>query len=56
MKLEVTEHQLKCIINAADTMSAMVGVGEKETDEDFKKTIKGIDRMLKKNGFKRHYN
>lgn len=53
IKLEVTKHQLNCIVNAADILSAMIGCGEEETDLEFKRSVKGVDAMLKSNGYKR---
>jgi len=52
--LEITPQQLEALKNIVDEASAMIGVGE---DEDLTriKRIKLVDRMLKKNGFKRDY-
>lgn len=52
--LEITPQQLEALKSIVDDASAMVGVGE---DEDLIriKWIKLIDRMLKKNGYKRDF-
>lgn len=52
---KITFYQLSCIANAGDNLSAMVGTGG-GSDDDFKKTVKGIDRFLKANNLKRAYN
>ena len=54
MKLDVTKAQLNAIANIISDVSAMIGVGE--MDKEWVKYIRLIDRMLKKNGFKRRYN
>ena len=51
IKLELTEVQFNALISVVDSASAVF-------DEDVitKKEIKAIDRMLKKNGYKRIHN
>ena len=51
--LEVTDVQLAAICNITDTISAMIGTGS-DFDE-IEKDVKAVDRMLKKNGYKRIY-
>lgn len=53
MKIEITKQQLEAIINMADDMSAMTGGGD--NDEIWRKNIKLIDKMLKKNGIERKF-
>lgn len=53
IKLEITEAQLKAIINITDDISAMLGGGDDDTA--WVKSIKLIDRMLKNNGYKREF-
>lgn len=59
MKLEVTEAQLRAIINMADDMEAMIGNGTeadesgKCPDDHWAGYIRLVDRMLKKNGYSR---
>jgi hypothetical protein len=48
MKIEITKSQLEAIKLLADDCSAMCG--DSETDVSWKKAIKHIDAMLKKNG------
>lgn len=52
MRIEVTKAQLRAIKNLADTISAMVGCSDKQTDKDFKHSVKMVDVMLTKNGLK----
>jgi len=53
IKLEMTEAQLKAIMNLADDISAMVGGGD--DDSIWIKNVKLVDRMLKNNGYKREF-
>ena len=53
IKIELTEPQLRAIIEMANDMSAMVGGSD--TDKEWNHNIKLIDRMLKKNGYERQY-
>ncbi len=53
MKVEITKHQLRAIVEAANTFSAMLGCADDDTE--FKMMIKAIDAFLKKNGYKRQY-
>lgn len=53
MKVEITELQLRAIIEAANNLSAMRGTGDQNFDYECKKIVRLIDRFLKKNGFKR---
>jgi len=60
MKLEITKAQLLAIINLTDDISGMIGCAYDEdnvndTDVYWKKQVQLIDRMLKKNGYKRSY-
>ena len=55
IKLEITEKELTAIVNAIDTLSTMVGVGE-ESDVEFLKIVKTTDKMLNRNGYKRKNN
>lgn len=54
IKLEITEAQLIAIIEMADEVSAMLGIGEDE-DKIRAKRIRLIDRMLDKHGYKREF-
>ena len=54
IKLELTEAQFYAMIDLADTISAMRGVGAEFTEEA-NKNLRLFDRMLKKNGYKRKY-
>lgn len=54
IKLEVTEAQLAAIMSMTDDISAMLGVGDDDTE--WSKYVRLIDRMLKKNGYKRSFN
>lgn len=51
---KITVPQLLAIINARDMLSAMVGGGE-DFDVEAKKTVRSIDRFLKKHGLKSKY-
>ena len=53
MKLEVTKAQLSAIVRITDDISSMIGGGEDDTQ--WEKDVKFVDRMLKKNGYKRNY-
>jgi hypothetical protein len=59
VKLEVTEAQLRAIINMADDMEGMLGNGGdldehgKEPDDYWRSYIRLVDRMQKKNGYSR---
>ena len=55
MKFEITEAQLRAIINCADNMNSMIGTVDENFNNSVKKDVRLIDRMLKKNGFKRIY-
>ena len=52
-KLEVTEPQLRAIIELTNDISSKIGGGD--SDEEWIKNVKLIDRMLKKNGYERQY-
>tara|TARA_R110000796_G_scaffold1673_9_gene6998 strand:- start:52 stop:228 length:177 start_codon:yes stop_codon:yes gene_type:complete len=52
-KLELTEPQLRAIIEITNDVSAMIGCGDR--DEHWNSYVKLIDRMLKKNGYERQY-
>ena len=57
MKLDITKVQLESIKIAADTLSSMVGCADGETDNEFKRIVKNIDRMLIRNNLpKRDFN
>tara|TARA_R110000737_G_C14308390_1_gene437355 strand:+ start:369 stop:536 length:168 start_codon:yes stop_codon:yes gene_type:complete len=49
-KLELTEAQFNALISVVDTCSAVM-----DEDRTTSKEVVLIDRMLKKNGFKRTY-
>lgn len=51
MKLEITEAQLIAIIALTDDISGMIGCGD--SDKEWMKNTKLVDRFLKKNGYKR---
>lgn len=53
MKVEITKHQLRAIIEAANTFSSMIGTAD--DDREFKMILRAIDSFLKKNGYKRQY-
>lgn len=53
--VQITKAQLRSIIDAADTLSAMEGVGS-DFDPMAKRIVRNIDSFLKKNGYKRVYN
>jgi len=55
-KFEITEAQLTAIVYLTDTISAMIGCGDPDFDGQGEKAVKAVDRMLKKNGYKRKYN
>lgn len=55
MKVEITEHQLRAIIEAGNSLSSMIGCADDDADREFKTIVKAIDRFLKKNGFKRQH-
>lgn len=55
MKVEITKHQLRAIIEAANNHSSMLGNGEESFDRECKKIVRAIDTFLKKNGYKRQY-
>jgi hypothetical protein len=52
IKLELTEPQFICLIDVIDTVSALGGTGREFTIEQNKNVLL-LDRMLKKNGYKR---
>ena len=54
IKLEFTEAQFLALIDITDDISAMTGCGDR--DNYWNKNVKLIDRMLKKNGYKRTHN
>lgn len=54
IKLELTEPQLKSLIDVIDTISALIGTGE-EFSKEQNKNVMLLDRMLKNNGFKRKH-
>ena len=53
IKLELTERQLEAICTLTDTIRAMLGCGSDFDKLD--KEVAAVDRMLKKNGYKRIY-
>ena len=53
IKLELTERQLQALMDVTDTISAMIGCGS-DFDE-MAKEVMLVDRMLKKNGYKRNF-
>jgi len=54
IKLELTEAQFVCLIDAIDTLSSTIGGGE-EYDIEQNKNVRSLDRMLKKNGYVREH-
>lgn len=52
--LEVTEPQLRAVVEITNDISSMMGGGD--FDKEWNKYVKLIDRMLRKNGYKRQYN
>ncbi len=54
IKLELTEAEFRAVIDLADTISAMIGVGS-DFDIEGNKNIKAFDRMMKRNGYKRNF-
>lgn len=55
-KMEITKPQLNAIVNATDIISAMIGSGDEDTDKEFQKTVKSIDKFLNINGISRKRN
>jgi len=53
IKLEVTEAQLTAIVNMTNDISAMIGCGE--SDIEWKKNVRLVDRILSNHGYKRKY-
>ncbi len=53
IKLEVTEAQLRAIVEITNDISAMTGCGD--NDSQWVKNIKLVDRALNNNGYKRQY-
>jgi hypothetical protein len=55
MKIEITKSQLEAIKSMADDLSSMAG--GKDSGETWKKYVKSVDDMLKKNNLpKRDFN
>jgi len=52
IKLELTEAQFNSLIDVIDTISSSIGFGDEFAKEQ-NKNILLLDRMLRKNGFKR---
>lgn len=60
MKVEITEAQLRAVINLRDDISGMIGCSDTEedgfnTDTYWKKQVKLVDNFLRKNGYKSKY-
>lgn len=53
IKLELTERQFEAVKTVTDIISGMLGCGS--DFDDLGKEVALIDRMLKKNGYKRDY-
>lgn len=53
IKLEVTEAQLRAIVEITNDISTMIGCSD--CDSDWIKNVKLIDRALKNNGHERQY-
>ena len=60
IKLELTELEMSSIIDILYTIEGMYGTSDTETSDDLidwdtcmKKDIRRIDKMLKRNGYKR---
>lgn len=54
IKLEITEAQLRSIIEIGDEWSAMLGNGEPE-EVIRTRHLRNLDKMLENNGYKRNY-
>ena len=52
--LRVTQLEAEAISRAGDTLSSMVGCGT-EFDDEALKIVKHIDKLMKRNGFKRDF-
>jgi hypothetical protein len=55
MKVEITKHQLRAIIEAANTLSGMLGCPDEDFNTEGEIIVKAIDAFLKKNGYKRQF-
>lgn len=60
MKIEITEAQLRAIVNITDDVEGMIGCADDDVftdgfnwDTETKKRVKLIDRFLAKNGYQR---
>lgn len=53
-KLEITDAQLKAIMDLTDDISGMIGCGD--DDSIWEENVRLIDRFLHKNGYKRNFN
>jgi hypothetical protein len=53
--LKLTEKELLAICDITDTISGMIGGGGQDFNDIEGKNVKTIDKMLKKNGYKRAY-
>jgi hypothetical protein len=51
MKVEITKYQIRMIKEAANNLEAMIGCGDSDTE--WQRIIKAIDRFLKKNNLER---
>jgi len=53
INLELTKSEFEAMIDLADTISAMRGVGT-DFDKKANKNLRFFDRMLRRNGYKRN--
>ena len=53
-KVKITKPQLEAVCEAANTLSAMIGVGS-DFDSMAKKIVRLLDNFLRSNGYKRLY-
>lgn len=51
----MTDKQIRAIMNAADTLSAMLGCLDENFNQEVRQTVKSIDALLKANGLKGRY-
>lgn len=54
--LKITEEELRTLVDAIDTLSAIIGTGDDGFDSSTTNTVKVLDKMLNKNGYARKRN
>lgn len=54
MTIKLTQKELDAIMNVTDNISGMIGANF-DVSALWTKDVKAVDRMLKRNGFKRKY-